>query len=222
MSSQSQNQGSEPRSRQALPPQTGAGSAPAAAVSTDRRRLLKGVATGSVLMTVANRPAMGAWCTPSAWVSGNLSQPDKLRKTCGGRSPGFWRTRVERWPSKYSTGTCATQTQGPCSSYNADGTPFHITVINAEGKRGVFFGSSFGTRTLMQVLWLEGSGDPHRLGMHIVAALLNAATIPDYGMSENMVREIWRQVSTQGFYQPSVGDPMYPADVVMFIQNTFE
>lgn len=191
-------------------------------VSVERRRLIKGVATGSVLMTVANRPAMGAWCTPSAWVSGNLSQPDKLRKTCGGRSPGFWRTRVERWPSRYSPGTCATSTPGTCTSYNDDGTPFHMALINAAGLRGVFYGTTFGTRTLMQVLWLEGSGDPYRLGAHIIAGLLNAATVPDYGMNENMVKEIWRQIEMQGYYQPSVGDPMYPQDVVKFLQNTFD
>lgn len=197
--------------------------------SASRRRLVAGLASGSILMTVANRPAIaggrgggsgdwkrGAWCTPSAWVSGNLSQNDD-RQSCGGRSPGYWQSEARRWPSIYDAGSCKKGGRGTCTDYKNDGTPFH------QFRGGPFSGSFFGNQSMMQVLWLGGHSDPHQLGAHIVAALLNAASIPNYGMTRSMVIDVWHQLSTQGFYQPSPGAPaMTPEEVVLFIQNTFD
>lgn len=73
----------------------------------------------------------------------------------------------------------------------------------------------------MQVLWLQGNEDPYQLGAHMVAALLNAASIPDYGMSVRQVISIYGQLARRGYFQPSAGDPMSPQEVVLFIQNTF-
>lgn len=189
-----------------------------AIASPGRRRFVTGLATGSVLMTVASKPAMaGTWCTPSAWVSGNLSR-EELPNSCGGRSPGFWRTQDRQWPSHYKPGTCKNSGPGNCNVYNGDGTPFHQAIGDGTGP---FFGTTFGDHSMMQVIWKQGHGDPYQLGAHICAALLNAATIPEYGMSEHQVIEIWYQLETQGFYQPSAGDLMTKQDVVAFIQNTF-
>lgn len=73
---------------------------------SSKRKLLKGAAVAPLLMTIASRPvlAMGI-CTPSAWVSGNLSDHNKERE-CGGRSPGYWKTKPGRWPNSYKPGTC--------------------------------------------------------------------------------------------------------------------
>lgn len=199
--------------------------------SSSRRRFVAGLATGSILMTVASRPAIaggggkggggkgdwkkGAWCTPSAWVSGNLSN-NHSKQNCGGRSPGYWKTDPKRWPSKYKAGSC-NKGKGTCTDYKNDGTGFH------QYKGGPFAGSFFGNKSMMQVLWLQGHSDPHQLGAHIVAAFLNAATIANYGMTRSMVVDIWYQLSTQGFYQPSPGAPVMTAEeVVDFIQNTFD
>jgi hypothetical protein len=199
-----------------------------AAPSSSRRRFIAGLATGSIVMTVASRPAIagggggkgdwkkGAWCTPSAWVSGNLSQ-NQSRQSCGGRSPGYWKANANRWPSKYKPGSCARGGKGNCSDYKNDGTAFH------QYKGGPFAGSFFGNKSMMQVLWLQGHSDPHKLGAHIVAAFLNASTIANYGMTPSMVVDIWYQLSTRGFYQPSPGAPVMTAEeVVLFIQNTFD
>lgn len=188
--------------------------------SPGRRRFVTGLATGSVLMTVANRPAMAAWCTPSAWVSGNLSRPNGQVKSCGGRSHGFWRTQPKNWPSRYRPGTCKNGGPGTCTDYKGDGTPFHQGVGNGTGP---FAGSRFGELTLMQVLWLQGNSDPHKLGGHFVAALLNSITIPNYGLSEATVIDMWFQLETQGFYLPPSGAAtMTPEDVAEFLQNTFD
>lgn len=202
--------------------------------SSSRRRFVAGLATGSILMTVASRPAIaggggggkggggkgdwkkGAWCTPSAWVSGNLSN-NHAKQNCGGRSPGYWKANASRWPSKYKPGSCSSKKGGNCTDYKNDGTAFH------QYKGGPFAGSFFGNKSMMQVLWLQGHSDPHQLGAHIVAAFLNAATIANYGMTRSMVVDIWYQLSTQGFYQPSPGAPVMTAEeVVDFIQNTFD
>ncbi|MDX9740595.1 MAG: hypothetical protein RBT81_05405 [Gammaproteobacteria bacterium] len=198
--------------------------------SSSRRRFIAGLATGSIVMTVASRPAIagggkggggkgdwkkGAWCTPSAWVSGNLSQGD-TRQSCGGRSPGYWKANAKRWPSKYKPGSCKSS-KGNCTEYKSDGTAFH------QSKGGPFAGSFFGSKTMMQVLWLQGHSDPYQLGAHIVAAFLNASTIANYGMTPSTVVDMWYQLNTQGFYQPSPGAPMMTAEeVVIFIQNTFD
>lgn len=196
---------------------TPAGGGDRPAISPGRRRFVTGVATGSILMTVANRPALAGVCTPSAWVSGNLS-PRTDQESCGGRSPGFWKANVQRWPSLYDPGTCKNKGPGTCNKFNDDGTPFHQGVGDGSGP---FFGSTFGALTLMQVLWLKGHEDPHQLGAHIVAALLNAVTIPEYGMTEADVVEIWFQLETKGFYEVS-GIVMDAEEVVRFIQNTFD
>jgi hypothetical protein len=199
--------------------------------SSSRRRFIAGLATGSILMTVASRPALaggnggggkgdwkkGGWCTPSAWVSGNLSQ-NQSRESCGGKSPGYWKANANRWPtSKCKPGTCASKKGGNCTDYKNDGTAFH------QHRGGPFAGNFFGDRSMMQVLWLQGHSDPHQLGSHIVAAYLNALTISNYGMTPSMVRDMWYQLSTRGFYQPSPGAPaMTGEEVVQFIQNTFD
>lgn len=184
-----------------------------------RRRFLKGAAAASpVIMTVVSRPVLGAQCTPSAWVSGNLSDHGQNRVSCGGRSPGYWKTHPKAWMSAgFSAGTCSSRAsyKSICKDYNSDGTLF-----NAVFSAGNY---NYDGRTLMQVMWLGGNQDPYQLGAHIVAALLNAATISNYGMKVPDVVAMYNGlIRNGGLYQPSVGDPMTAQDVVAFIQNTFE
>ena len=188
-------------------------------VSEKRRHLIKGIGAATpLMMTIASRPVMGAQCTPSAWVSGNLSDHGHTRMSCGGRSPGYWKTRAGRWAvTGFVPGTCHHRAMSHvCKAYKSDGTAFH------QAAGGVFAGRVFGNKTMMQVLWLNGDEDPYQLGAHMVAALLNAVSIPDYGMDRNDVMDMYRQLVTSGVYQPSVGEPMTAQDCVRFIQNTFE
>jgi hypothetical protein len=184
-----------------------------------RRRFLKGAAGAApILMTVASRPVLGAQCTPSAWVSGNLSDHGHTRLSCGGRSPGYWKARPRRWDvTHYRPGTCKEDLDyrhSTCTAYKGDGTAFNAVFPAGN--------SYYDGKTLMQVLWLDGGGDPYQLGAHIVAALLNADSIADYGMKPEDVIEIYRQLVTTGMYKPSAGDSLTAQDVVLFIQNTFD
>lgn len=190
------------------------------ASSQGRRKFLKGAAAATpVMMTVASRPVLGAQCTPSAWVSGNLSDHGPKRDTCGGRSPGYWKNRFGDWPAGYDPGTCEKRSysgmgQNPCKA-TSDATRFN-NVFN----QGFNY---YDGKTLMEVLWLEGNADPHQFGAHIVAMLLNAATFDNYGMTEQQVKDMYNEIiSSGGIYTPSVGAPMTIPDVVEFIQNTFD
>jgi hypothetical protein len=217
--------------------------------SERRRRILKGAAVvAPLMMTVASRPVlgMGARCTPSAWVSGNLSDHKDDRYSCGGRSPGYWKTNPQRWqgtgciPGTYGGEESRHQSRlrkrswgaksgydekhnwyGTTKSYNSDGTPFH--QFSRLGRhRGIFTGRVYGDKTMMQVLWSKGHEDPYQLGAHIAAAYLNAKTIPEYGMTPKQVLDMYNQLERRGYYQPSSGGaPMSRQEVVMFIQNTF-
>lgn len=189
----------------------------------NRRRLLKGAAVATpLIMTVASRPVLGAQCTPSAWVSGNLSDHGREQISCGGRSPGYYKTRPQAWAgTMFDPGTCAKTTRmGTCKVYRSDGTPFHR--FSRLRRRGVFAGHYYRNKTLMQVLWMKGHEDPYRLGAHIVAALLNAASIPDYGLTVRDVIRMYGQLARRGYFRPaSGGHPMSPQEVVLFIRNTF-
>jgi hypothetical protein len=187
-----------------------------------RRRLLKGLAAGApFVFTVASRPVQGAFCTPSAWVSGNLSDHAVKLLSCGGNGPQYWMTNHDnRWASTgFSAGTCLkTSKLGLCEKYKKDGTPFHASSIHGGG---VFPGAKYGDKTLMQVLLMDPGADPYRIGGHMVAALLSASSSSSYGMTVAQVVDMYGQLEFQGFYQPSSGPPMFTPDVVLFLKNTY-
>jgi hypothetical protein len=165
--------------------------------SQGRRHFLKGsAAVAPVVITVASRPVLGAQCTPSAWVSGNLSDHGNFRTSCGGFNPTYWASSPSLWPAPYKPGT-----------------KFNDVFTLGNGY--------YDGKTLLQVLSLTAGEDPYGLGKNIVAALLNAASVTDYGMDVATVQEIYKQLVLNGIYQPSSGDPMIAQDVVAFIQNTY-
>jgi len=201
-----------------------------------RRRILKGAAVAApLMMTVASRPAlgMGARCTPSAWVSGNLSDHKEDRHSCGGKSPGYWKNHDwggtgcypgsgewSKWSGKWGGGSKWNKWSKDYKS-DSDGTPFH-EFSRSGRRRGIFPGRFYGDKTMMEVLWSKGHEDPHQLGAHIIAAYLNAKTIPDYGMTPREVVNMYDQLRRTGYYRPgSGGHRMSAEEVVLFIQNTF-
>lgn len=180
-----------------------------------RRRILKGAAVATpLMMTVASRPVLGAQCTPSAWVSGNLSNPNNNRE-CGGRSPGFWRTHPDRWActGRYKPGNCKDPSRlGTCKEYASNGTKF----VDAFGI------NVFGDKTLMQILWLEGYSDAYKLGAHLTAALFNSICVTDYGMSDAYVIKMGQDLFSSGQFCTNRGTTcISKQEAVLFIQNTF-
>ncbi len=195
-------------------------------VSSQRRKLIKGVAIAApVMMTVASRPVLGAQCTPSAWVSGNLSDTGKEHVSCGGKTPYYWMKHPREWIG-FKAGNCEEheyldsikgktpkhafgKTDGKCK----EGTRFH----RAEG--GMFPGSEYRGKSMMYVLKYDNS--PDGLARHCVAALLNAASIPDFGISQKEVLNIYKQLVSTGRYKPAVGDPISRYEMIEFFKNTY-
>lgn len=139
------------------------------------------VATSGVLLTLASRPVLAGQCSISGMQSGNTSNPIKV--TCQGCTPGFWLNPVGcvKW-SPYSPGNCIQQSgNGSCSKWDSNGTKFH----------SVFTGSLFGTKTMAEVIQLQGTGDPYQLGAHACASLLNALHLPNFGYTANEIITMW-------------------------------
>ena len=215
------------------------GSEPTVGNFEHRRRILKGAAAAApLMMTVASRPVlgMGTRCTPSAWVSGNLSDHGKDRHlSCGGRSIRYWKSHDwggsgcypgsgggNKWgDNKWGDNKWGGSKRSKSNKSKSDGTPFH-QFSRSGHRRGVFPGRQYRDKSMMEVLWSKGNEDPDQLGAHIVAAYLNAKTIPEYGMTPNQVLDMYNQLERRGYYQPGgAGARMSRKEVVMFIQNTF-
>jgi hypothetical protein len=212
---------------------------PVVGPSESRRRFAKsGLTASGVLLTLASRPVLGGVTNnltcqaPSGFASGNLSQHG-TPLTCTGRTPGYWGTQPTQWPSPYSCGNCNTTSNSmthntmhnaTCTDYKSDGTPFHSNVCVTQGLTqlcGVFAGSEFGSKSLMQVIWLNGNGDLQQLGAHIAAALLNAQMGWTAGvLSVSDVINIWNEYSLKGYFEPTAGVQWSAGQIVDYLQST--
>lgn len=168
-----------------------------------RKFLIKGAAASvPVILTVASRPAMGGnFCTPSGFLSGNLSNPEDDRLMCNGKSPGFWRNR---FPHHYKNVKFSTVFGGVW--VDGGGTPWNPDA------------------TLHEVIHYRGTEDRYKLGAHSVAAYLNAEyrTKLNYPMRTETVVDVVRQVLTMGVYtDPSTGLSMDALEVKSFFQDTY-
>lgn len=165
-------------------------------VDESRRRFAKsGLAVSGVMLTLASRPVLGAWGTcqsPSGFTSGNVSSHG-TPTTCGGRIPSYWGTHPDEW---------------------SGGTAFN-SVFNCSGN-----GSIYSTYTMMQVIGLNGNGDPQQLGAHIVAALLNAKMGWTPVLTEVQVIGMFNEWNLNGYFEPTAGVEWYAADIVAYLQTT--
>jgi hypothetical protein len=197
-----------------------------------RRRLTGGALGASVIMTLASTPVLGATqcLTPSGFLSGSLSVHG-TPPSCTGLTPGYWGTHPSAWfAPKYGPGTCATTGNGTCQSYKADGTPFNVNgnlgppsgsnLIPGVFKTGPFNPPGFLSLTCMQVIQLGGNGDPSQLGMHIVAALLNAYAGYTPVLKVSDVIGIWNDYVAKGYFEPSAGVQWGPAAIVRYLSST--
>lgn len=102
--------------------------------------------------------------------------------TCAGWKPATWQSCDKSyWPS-----TC-----------------------NRNTKFGAIFSNagSYTDQKLGDLLGLQTSFGPDCMVKHLVAALLNARTnkVPDLVAGESIVKEVWREYSTIGYYEPTAG-----------------
>ncbi len=171
-----------------------------------RKFLIKGAsASAPIILTVASRPAMGGnFCTPSGFLSGNLSNPDDDDDddhSCNGKSPGYWK---HRFPQKYKDVRFSTIFGGVW--HDGHGRPWDPDI------------------TLYEVLKLKGHDDRHRFGFHSVAVYFNAVYRLDlnYPMRTETVVDIVQQILTLGVYtDPSTGISMDAHEVKHFFEGTY-
>jgi hypothetical protein len=81
-------------------------------------------------------------------------------------------------------------------------------------------GSGLAPFSMMQVLLLGGNGDPHQLGAHCVAALLNARKGWTTVLTEAQIRNMFNEYDTNGFFVPTADVKWYPADIVAYLKTT--
>jgi hypothetical protein len=176
-----------------------------------RRRFIKGgLAGGGVVMSLASRQVLaqtGVCKTASGFTSLAASGPRTSQFVCQGRTPGYWGQSQHPWPAPYKTGR-ETSNHVWDSSHNA--TPFD----------GTFGGSKYPGKTMMQVIWLGGTGDPYQIGAHFVAALLNQAAGITTVLSASQIKAMWLQYATNGSYQVVPGVYWTPSQIVDYLKST--
>lgn len=209
-------------------------SSPNVEIDQSRRKLTSAALGVSAILTLASRPVLAtatACNSPSAAVSGNLSQHG-TPTTCVGKSPGYWKEHPNSWPSPYAPGTCTGQ-KNKVQNWRG-GTLFHP----------LFSGNKFladidsnpvtpkTSLSMMQVMIMSdgnnpwGLSDPDNLGMHIVAALLNAKAGYTPILSEIQVMNMWNEWWSHGgpnggYFEPTANVKWNSAQIVVYIKTTF-
>lgn len=182
--------------------QDGAPAAPAAAPAipplTRRgasRRRIAGLGVSGVVMTVASNHAMAALVckSPSGAMSGNLnSQAPNV--TCEGRSPGYWKTHTESWPSDVKTS-------------------------DKFGKVFVCHGQ-LGTFSCLKVLDHQDI-DKNNVAMHIMATYLNVCSGKISFLTRQAVKDMWNEYNTNGTFRPTEGaTPWSGGQLVDYLTST--
>lgn len=200
---------------------------PSDAVDPSRRKLTGAALGVSAILTLASRPVLATVCnSPSAAVSGNLSQHG-APAVCRGKSPGYWKEHPGSWPSPYVPGTYTGQ-KNQVANWSG-GTLFHPLFSGSQFKADID-GNPVTPKTslsMMQVMIMSdgnnpwGLTDPDNLGMHIVAALLNAKAGLVSVLSETLVINMWNEWASQGYFEPTAGVQWSSAQIVAYIQTTF-
>lgn len=203
------------------------------AINQSRRKLTGAALGASAIFTLASRPVLAGQCmTPSAAVSGNLSQHG-TPITCSGRTPGYWKTHSTpgAWPSPYLPGSC-NGGQNMCNKVQnwSGGTLFHPIfsgtqfMANLDGNPG----TPNTSLSMMQVMMLNdgsnpwGLTDPDNLGAHIVAALLNASVVPSLTpvLSAADVINMWNEWVSKGYFEPTANVQWNSAQIVDYLKTT--
>lgn len=158
------------------------------AISSSRRQFTKsGLLASPVLMTVVSRPVFGVGCL-SNMLSGNLSDPD--RGECNlGLSPGYWKNHPEAWPitAGFTKDNAVPTKCNDCLEGNGGGATWACTG-------GALFNNYFTegpqdsqNRSMLEILCTESNSDEY----HIISALLNALSDPNYVLSVDQVKSLW-------------------------------
>lgn len=164
-------------------------------VDQSRRRFTKsGVTASGVLFTLSSPSVMATARTaksPSGFVSGNTSRgTDQISY---GRSPGYWKNHTKNWPIPTSV-----MFKKVFSCYNS---------------------SPYAKYTLLQLLTPQ-KDDKEKLGMHLVAALLNAMMGWTPFLPEERIRRMFSEWQATGYFSPSPAVKWNAEQIVAYLKAT--
>lgn len=147
-----------------------------------------------VILTLASRPVLGnVVCkSPSGFLSGNASTHGP-QPVCQGRSPGYWKNHEGSWP-------IATDTQFS----NVFSTPPS---------------SVYAQYTLLQLLSPK-KDDKHNLGMHLVAAYLNAVSGWTPFLSVETIIAMFTEWQSKGTFSPTATVQWTAPEIVAYLKAT--
>lgn len=145
-----------------IPAEEAVSQQPAEQTESARRRVLtSAISASALIVTAANKPAWaGDTCSRSALNSANLSGKNTF-PGCG-KSAGFWKEHLDKWPSECLPNLLFTSVFGSCK---------YLT-----GRDTILFNA----RTLGQVITDTGAGEsnPSNIGLHVVGAYANSYAFP--------------------------------------------
>jgi hypothetical protein len=166
-----------------------------AKINGSRRRFTaSGLAASGVMLTLASRSVMGQTVakSPSGFVSGNQSSHGPQPVSLG-RSPGYWKNHASDWPVPPST---MFKNIFSCSTT-----------------------SVYAKYTMMQ-LESPQADDRNNLGMHLVAAWLNARKGWTPFLSEERICSMFTEWQNTGYFAPTAGVQWSGADIVNYLKST--
>ncbi|WP_342120749.1 hypothetical protein [Pseudoduganella sp. OTU4001] len=178
-----------------------------------RRRFTRaGAAASGVLLTLHSQPGLagGVACTtPSGFQSIEFGSHNPRNTTCLGRSPGGWKSNLNKannkliWP------------------VNPDNTMFKQWFSNCSSTYAGTLGQD--TTSLRTVLNSGPSFDPQQLGKHFVAAYLNFLSGRSPVPKPETLVAMWNALNKYPYtYTPTAGAKPWDADQVkVYLTSTW-
>lgn len=159
--------------------------------SDSRRRLIKGgIAGAPVLMTILSRPALGQQC-----LTPSAFGSGNLSRPGGGDQP------------------CNGAVPGYWIAHTGSWPGGYATTTKFTDVFGS--GGGFTNETLLAVL-----GGSNALASNIVAALLNAASGRNVAPTVGVVKGIWSEFVSSGYFSPTAGVQWNDSQIIFYLQST--
>jgi hypothetical protein len=164
-------------------------------VANSRRQFAKSsLGISGVILSLASRPVLGdVICkSPSGFMSGNASTHGP-QPVCQGRSPGYWKNHADSWPISTDTQFTSVFPASPTSVY--------------------------AQYTFLQLLDPR-QDDAQKLGMHLVAAYLNAISGWTPFLKVETIIAMFVEWQSKGTFSPTATVQWSAAEIVNYLKAT--
>lgn len=174
--------------------------------SSRRKFTMAGLGISGAILTLASRPVLGnVVCkSPSGFLSGNASTHG-AQPVCQGRSPGYWKTHAgeaTNGKGKPSGGSWPIPTD----------TQFSSVFLTS-------FSSAYAKYSFLELLSHQ-EDDQHNLGMHLVAAYLNAVSGWTPFLTIETLKAMFAEWQSKGAFSPTATVQWGPAEIVYYLKAT--